>query len=382
MFSSTDLYCESFMQINDSESGSTALEIELRLTFIFYEVITSRPGVAVGLLLISGLAILFNVVVIVWRCSSNRSPHSILVINLALSDVFLSLGRILIVAVMKRRKNWCAYVSILMAHLCWTSRVIATASLSLWTMLYVTIIFLGFMQIVGCCGRRIVAGKRSLSILLVLEWLVSFALSMYCPLKSYTYNQFLHKSHNISMSFARCGTYFLLGENSSESRLEQVINSFYFVIAIAMASFYIATVIFVYRKLRGNRQIRNQEGIRLMTAIFLVSIPLLLFTSWNAYLMANVKKALEISKSSTFQDFFAATMFVPSIISFFGPFIYTFSTSSFRRRLKMLCRKCCKRDNNGVATLEEEGSLLQNPAATSSTSAWNTTADPETSDWN
>ena len=119
-----------------------------------------------------------------------------------------------------------------------------------------------------------------------------------------------------------------------------------------------------------------------MTAIFLVTIPLLLFTSSNAYLMANSKKALEISKSSTFQDFFAATMFVPSIISFFGPFIYTFSTSSFRRRLKILCRKCCRKDNNGFAALEEEGSLLQNPVATSSTSAWNTTADTETLDWN
>ena len=367
--SSTDpSYCEIFkMRLNDSSGREpTPFEIELRLSFLFYNIIASRPGVAVGLLLISGLAILFNVAVIVWRCSSNRSPHSILVINLALSDTLLSLGSILIVVVMKGRKKWCAYISILMARLCWTSRVIANAAIFLWAMLYVTIILLGFMQIVGCCGRRISAGKRSLSILLVVEWLISFALSVCIILKSYTYNQLLHESHNISMSFARCGAYLLLGEHFS--RLELVINSFYFVIAIAMASFYIATVIFVCRKLRGSRQIRNQEGIRLMTAIFLVSIPLLLFTSWNAYLMANAKKAFQMSESATFQDFFAATMFVvPSIISFFGPFIYTFSTSSFRRRLKMLCRKCCKRDNNGVVTLV--------------TSAWNTTTDPEMSDW-
>ena len=376
--SSTDpSYCGIFkMRLNDSSGTEpTPFEMELRLSFLFYNIIASRPGVAVGLLLISGLAILFNVAVIVWRCSSNRSPHSILVINLALSDILLSLGRILLVAVMKRRKNWCAYVSLLMARLCWTSRVIANAAIFLWAMLYVTIIFLGFMQIVGCCGRRISAGKRSLGILLVVEWLISFALSTSGELHSYTYNQLLHESHNISIGLAKCGTFFQFGEYPSH-RLGQVItDSSYFFVAIAMTSFYIATVVFVCRKLRDNRQIRNQEGIRLMTAIFLVSIPLLLFTSLNAYLMANSKRGFEISKSVSFQDFFAATMFVPSIVSFFGPFIYTFSTSVFRRRLKILCtsRKCCKKDNNGFAALE-------NPAATSSTSAW--TGDSDDTNFN
>ena len=229
MFSSTEpSYCDGFkVQANDSETDPSPFEIERRFTFIFYNVIASRPAVAVGLLLISSLAILFNVVAIVWRCSSNRSPHSILVINLALSDTLLSLGRILLVAVMKRRKKWCAYVSIFTARLCWTSRVIAKASLSLSTMLYVMIIVLGFMQIVGCCGRRISAGKRSLSILLVLEWLISFALSTYGALHSYSYKQLFYESHNISMNLAKCGTFFEFGEYPAHRWYQVISDSFF-----------------------------------------------------------------------------------------------------------------------------------------------------------
>ena len=259
MFSSADPpYCESFM-MNYSGPDQSPFKIELPFTFLFYNIIASRPAVAVGLLLISGLAILFNVVVIVWRCSSNRNPHSILIINLALSDILLSLGRILIVAVMKLRKKWCAYVSILTARLCWTSNVIAQAAIFLFAMLYVMIIVLGFMQIVGCCGRRISAGKRSLSILLVLEWLMSFAVSMYWTLRSHSYNQLLHGSRNISMTYTTCGAYFELADFSESRRLSRVFtDSLYFAIAIAMAALYIATVVFVCRKLRDNRQIRNQ----------------------------------------------------------------------------------------------------------------------------
>ena len=203
-------------------------------------------------------------------------------------------------------------------------------------------------------------------------------------LQRQTYNQFLHKRHNISMNAANCGTFIELGDYNSLLYQQVIVNCLYFIIAVAVASFYVTTVIFVCRKLRNNKKSRNQkrpqEGIRLMTVVYLLSIPISLFESWNAYLIANSETFLPFSRISTsaaFHNLLPASMFVPSVIAFFGPFIYTFLTSSFIRQLKLLCKRCYKKRNKGYTALEED-------AATSSTSAWpstgDTTADTETSD--
>ena len=300
------------------------------LTFFSYLIYTSTAATwkTVTLAVLSVLALVLNSIVIAWRCRgrNRRTNHSILAINLALSDILIAVTSCLRIAATMTANSWCQTGNMLSAWLCDVAFHIGdAASITSVTFLF-TIALFGFKEIVGYCGKRRETSKCTVLSVVVLQWTIAIVSTFGLHHPGLTWNK------NHSVNWMNCGMFVVLPYNKIQVKTGFV-KTLGSLLIIFVGAFLYFRILFVARK----RKITDQNiRFRLLNLVVVSGALGLLLIAWGLYVLANANRDYTtLGKNKSFLLVFQTVGLLLPILAVLNPFLYTFVTKASLEKIRV-----------------------------------------------
>ena len=299
--------------------------------------------VYVSMWIVSVLVILFSASVIVWRCRKRTySSQSVLIINLAVSDALMGLGRILRVETFRMAHIWCTSASNSIFKLCYVTSMVSNIPIAMMCILFLAIPFYGIEKV--CCIRRKQTVRRFLYGLMAVGWIFSVSVWISELPKEFKRRAIL----NFTIDWTHCAAY-SLHEHIFGTALQLTLLCILLIVT-ALSYFVIAAA--VSRRM-GKEQFYLQAKRQLITIVLSMTALLGFEFGWKVYLLLYQRLHnydAKLRGSESFRTAYKISMFVPLGIALLNPFLYTFwNKITLERHLKRLGCPCHKgnKDENG-----------------------------------
>ena len=301
------------------------------ITFFSYLIYTSTAATwkTVTLAVLSVLALVLNSIVIAWRCRrrNRRTNHSILAINLALSDILIAVTSCLRIAATMAANSWCQTGNTLLsAWLCDVAFLIGTAASETSVIFIFTIALFGFKEIVGCCGKTRETSKCTVLSVIVIEWITAIALTIGLHHPGPTWNT------NHSVNWINCGMFVILPYNELQLKTG-IVKTLGSLLIIFVGAFLYFKILLVARK----RKVTDQKiRFRLLNLVVVSGALGLLLITWSFYVLVNAKSDYAtLAKNKGFLLTFQTLGLLLPLLAVLNPFLYTFVTKASLEKIRV-----------------------------------------------
>ncbi|XP_065829625.1 uncharacterized protein [Oscarella lobularis] len=305
---------------------------------------TNEPWVKLTLWIVSGLAIICNVGVIIWRVNRSRVTNlSIVIINLAISDCLVAVSHLIYLSALLTIGDWLDEPSLLTASLCSVSSATYRFSSRLTGSVCATIAALGLKEL--CCYKR--STKRSFVIgILIAEWVIGVVLTG--ATAKYFRDELTWSSsvRNRTMNWIMCWSHDAIGQGKSIAVLSTFV-AFTGLIAVS----YLGVIVLLCRWSTGRQRTQAKPVIlRLGVVIFVTAGVVSINVGSDIYIMRN-KTEYASFDSELFRSFEMVVALSTPFLAVLNPFLYTLVT----KPMLISLRGALFRSDNGSEMTTPEG---------------------------
>ncbi|XP_065843515.1 uncharacterized protein [Oscarella lobularis] len=329
-------------------TDSTARFSELKYTTVI------RPGIEESLWTLAILAAFFNALVIAARCKTSHyrtSSLSVLLINMAASDLVLAIGKVLFLANARLVVHWCDEATTTMKRLCYVSYVFSNISSAMTALLSMTIASIGFKEIVGCfCCRdsfRNTSNRRPIAVILSVNWLLSITYATLMTITNRRDVTLIEIGGRSFLDWHVCWANDMAPSAHRFSFYRDIVTIVcYFFVVIAVTCLYttIVSVVYYTRKAKET-QFRSRLGWTIMTTVF-VSVPLVLVQLvWNSLLVWNTGDLEGFLHNDYTTYLGTVSNFSLLSVAMVNPLLFTLLAMTCWRKIFNTCR-CCSRERD------------------------------------
>ena len=304
-------------------SNLSVLDQELIVYSQFKYDTIKTPGVELALWILLSLAVVCNFGVIIVRCKCWRgkyygetSPVSILLVNLAVSDILMASGKIAFLIIMKLSNAWCQEATKTITHLCFSAFTLSLISSAMSEFIILTIAALGYKQIAGChsaCTR-----KRTIAAVLFLVWTSAIVIPIVIGtdkiLRKFTLTTGIEFESQI-INWRRCWAYDVFPHNSAERYEDWISLSLYGAVTVAIGVLLTATVTATCCQTNKRQYLQIKQLICRLASVVATSLSLtLLQISWDVFLLVTEQNFSSLSNQTHFQYYaVAAALSIPCL---------------------------------------------------------------------
>ena len=356
------LHCGS-TDINVSEP--TRSNYRFFYSHLSYTCTMSTP-VYVSMWIVSVLVILLSVSVIVWRCRKRTySSQSVLIINLAVSDALMGLGRILRVKTFRMAHIWCTSASNSIIHLCYVTSMVSNIPITMMIVLFLAIPLCGMEEV--CCITQKQTVRRFLYCLIAVGWIISVLVWV----TSNWPKEFKTRATlNFTIDWTHCAGYSL-----NEHLLGTVtqLTSLCIILVVIALSYYV--IVAAVSRQMGREQFYLQAKRQLIAIVLSMTALLGFEFGWKIYLLLYLRSHYYDAKlrgSESFRIAYKISMFVPLGMALLNPFLYTFwNKITLRRYFKMMtCGKWNEKETGDACSSAATQSSEETRLFSESTQQW------------
>ena len=355
-------------EMNETLSNITQLRRAILYSKFKYETV-ARPGVELALWILVSMGVLCNIGVIVFRYWKHKtscreiSPMSILLINLAFSDLLIAVGKIFFLVTIRIAKNCCQVTTKTMRKMCFVAFELSTIGGGTTTAILLVFAAYGYVQIIGCCNtiRRI--SMKTTVVVLLLVWAIGIAQGI--PVISGMHVTIKTKRREI-LDWHICWAYDTFPRSAFNRYRDFVSVSGYILATTTVGILYTATVAFTYcRANSAYAHLHTQIGFRLISVVLTNVLLVLVQTSWDMILLTNDIESMLNKKY--FQYLAVLVTFSVSFLSLTNSVILTVSTADcwkaikrtiFRLKPKRNCEQKTTGSSSTLARVDETTSLF------------------------
>ena len=271
------------------------------------------------------------------------SSQSVLILNLAVSDALMGLGRILRVETFRMAHIWCTSASNSIIHLCYVTSMVSSIPLAMMCILFLAIPLYGIEKV--CCIRRKQTVRRFLYGLMAVMWIISVLVWV---TSNWPKDFKTRATLNFTIDWTHCAGYSLNEHlHGTVTRLTLLC----ILLVMTALSYYVISAV-VSRQM-GREQFYLQAKRQLITIVLSMTALIGFEFGWKVYLLLYQRSHYYDANSrgsESFRTAYKISMFVPLGIALLNPFLYTFwNKITLERHLKRLGCPCHKgnKDENG-----------------------------------
>ncbi|XP_065827486.1 uncharacterized protein [Oscarella lobularis] len=340
-------------------------------SWLTYKSVTNR-WISLTVCIMCALSVICNAAVIAWRCKQRRgSIVSFLIVNLAVADCAIAAAKMFFLAALLTSNSWCQAVDTVLSSLCFIGYLIFHLSSKMNSLILVTVALVELKELCNCFSIRQDIMKFLIISLVCLEWLL-MALYTGFTAKRY-FDELFTDENNKTINWNSCWSASTDGpygtHKTSDVLFISVSSSLVFLSIIA----YAVILIHLFRKRRHlsveterNERFYNQLRFRLSVIMLVNGILILFLFAWDGYAMSHRENYSSFADNRNVRALYTATIITVPLISLVNPFLYTFFSKSFLRKLSQLIHmRCCKvrsrsfaRDTSRTSLVDEQTALF------------------------
>eukprot|EP00118_Oscarella_pearsei_P019083 m.199858 g.199858 ORF g.199858 m.199858 type:complete len:419 (+) comp39580_c0_seq4:590-1846(+) len=320
----------------EADAVNDSLEPLAVFSYFKYTTVT-HSGVKSSLWIILLLAVISNVGVIIhrgrWRGKRGGKDRqmtslSILLINLAASDLFIAIGKILFLAAVQTTNSWCEEATEGTKRLCFGAFLFSTVACSMTMLMVVTVAALFFKELVGCCKQPRNTSRLTIGVIVLVDWILSIVYFVFHRAFSFSEDVTLPGGTKIN-NWHNCWAYDTAADSALHRIRDLVSISFILFGCFMVGLLFLASLASVYYKnIKWTSQFRSRIGFTLISVTVTSLVLGILQTSWSLYFVIHSSEVKDLIHHPRIQRTAIAVSFFTPFLSLLNPLLFTVFTTS------------------------------------------------------